>query len=516
MQTTQTASAKAPVTVARRGRPIPRLSGGLPFVGHLVPFVRTAVQLLERARAECGDVASFDVGPKKMVLLTGPAASEAFFRASDDVLNPSEAYKMMVPVFGKDVVYDAPPAKMAEQFGMLLPCLQDRRMRGYGEVIAAEVERSLASWGDEGVLDMYEYTKVLTNFTSSTCLIGKDFREDMTDEFARVYSDLERGITPLAYLNAHLPIPSFRKRDKARVRLVEMITQMIKQRRQHNRESDDFLAVLMETKYKSGAALSEHEITGMLLAAMFAGHHTSAVTAAWMMLELTGKPDLYGRVRDEVFRVYGPDGKVTYPSLRDVPVTESCVKETLRLHPPLFMLLRVAMRDWEYDGYFIPRGTNLIVSPTVTHLIPEVFRDPTRFDPDRFGPGREEDKRPFAFQAFGGGSHKCLGNAFALLQIKTVFAILMRRFVFTSYGDPLEPDFHGVVLGPKQPCRVRYRRIRPEEAARLTTEARERGASVPEVFTKPTAKAAPAAGSAGQCPFTAAPPSEPTSNGGGQ
>src|SRR3954469_25331678 len=94
-------------TSPKRGRPIPKLSGGLPFVGHLVPFVRTAVQLLERARAECGDVAAFDVGPKHMVLLTGPEASEAFFRAPDDVLNPSEAYKMMTPVFGKDVVYDA-------------------------------------------------------------------------------------------------------------------------------------------------------------------------------------------------------------------------------------------------------------------------------------------------------------------------------------------------------------------------------------------------------------------------
>ena len=228
------------------------------------------------------------------------------------------------------------------------------------------------------------------------------------------------------------------------------------------------------------------------------------------MLELTRKPELYGRVRDEVFRVYGPDGKVTYPSLREVPVTESCVKETLRLHPPLFMLLRVAMRDWEYDGYFIPKGTNLIVSPTVTHLIPEVFRDPTRFDPDRFGPGREEDKRPFAFQAFGGGSHKCLGNAFALLQIKTVFAILMRRFTFTSYGDPLAPDFHGVVLGPKQPCRVRYRRIRPDEAERLTSEARARGTAIAAGSPSAGARTAPTA-VAVQCPFSSASASTSTS-----
>jgi sterol 14-demethylase len=463
----------------------------LPFVGHLVPFVRTAVQLLERARAECGDVAAFDVGPKRMVLLTGPEASEAFFRAPDDVLNPSEAYKMMTPVFGKDVVYDAPMEKMAEQFTMLLPCLQDRRMRSYAEVITKEVAQSIAGFGDHGVLDMYEYTKVLTNFTSSACLLGREFREDMTDEFARVYSDLERGITPLAYLNAHLPIPAFIKRDRARVRLVEMITAMISDRRRTGREGEDFLQILMDTKYKDGSPLSEHEITGLLLAAMFAGHHTSAVTAAWMMLELSLRPELYERARNEVFRVYGTDGPVTYQSLRELPVVEGCVKETLRLHPPLFMLLRVAMTDFEYDGYVIPKGTNLIVSPSVTHRIPEIFKDPDRFDPDRYGPGREEDKRRFAFQAFGGGAHKCLGNAFALLQIKSIFALLLRRFEFSSYGDPLEGDFHGVVIGPKQPCRVRYRRYTQADTDELSARARTQ-----------LADGAPDASPTARCPFT--------------
>jgi sterol 14-demethylase len=477
------------------GRPLPRVPGGLPLVGHLVPFVRTAVGLLDQARAACGDVAAFDVGPKTMVLLSGTKASEAFFRASDEVLSPREAYKMMQPVFGKDVVYDASQEKMIEQFSMLLPCLQDRRMRSYADVIAREVERSLSSWGDEGVLDVYEFTKVLTNFTSSTCLLGRKFREEMTDEFARIYGDLERGITPLAFLNAHLPIPSFRKRDRARVLLVDMISKMIRDRRGANMEpGEDFLQILMDTKYASGEPLSDHEITGLLLAAMFAGHHTSAVTTAWMMLELARSPSLYGRVQSEIFRVYGESGQVTYQSLREVPVTEGCVKETLRLHPPLFMLMRVATRDWEYDGYVFPKGTHLLVSPTVTHRIPALFREPDRFDPDRFGPGREEDKQPFAFQAFGGGSHKCLGNAFALLQIKSIFAILMRRYRFTSYGDPFVPDFHGVVVGPKQPCRVRYRRIQPQEAAELAAAARARA---PE-----TLKASSAASSGARCPVS--------------
>jgi sterol 14-demethylase len=212
-----------------------------------------------------------------------------------------------------------------------------------------------------------------------------------------------------------------------------------------------------------------------------------------MILELARTPHLYARLQSEIFRVYGENGPVTYQSLREVPATEACVKETLRIHPPLFMLMRVATRDWEFDGYVFPKGTHLLVSPTVTHQIPELFRDPGRFDPDRFGPGREEDKRPFAFQSFGGGSHKCLGNAFALLQIKSIFAILLRRYRFEAYGDPVAPDFHGVVIGPKQPCRLRYRRIGAEEAQRLTAGARA---------TAPEASKAVAAANGARCPVT--------------
>ena len=94
------------------------------------------------------------------------------------------------------------------------------------------------------------------------------------------------------------------------------------------------------------------------------------------------------------------------------------------------MLVRVAMEDFVHGDYFIPKGTWVLTSPTVSHRIPELFREPEAFDPDRFAPPREEDKRDFAFIPFGGGRHKCMGNAFALLQIKAILAILLRRYDF--------------------------------------------------------------------------------------
>jgi sterol 14-demethylase len=357
-------------------------------IGHTVEFVRSTIDLLFRAQRELGEVAGLRIANKNMVALFGPEAHEAVFRAPDSQLNPAEAYKIMTPVFGKNMVYDAPPERMDEQLKMLLPALKDRRMRTYGEIIVEEVEASIADWGDEGEIDLVDYCRVLTNFTSAHCLLGREFRHDMTHEFAQVYHDLERGITPLAYINAHLPLPSFRARDKARVRLVEMIGAIIEARRESGEEGEDFLQTLIEARYQSGKALTDDEITGMLLASMFAGHHTSSVTTAWTILELIQNPACRRTIVDQVDELHERDGAVSFESLRDFTEGDSAVMEALRLHPPLFLLIRVVMREFEFKDYRFPVGTWLLLSPTVSQRIPEAFEDADCFDPQRFSAER--------------------------------------------------------------------------------------------------------------------------------
>jgi sterol 14-demethylase len=474
-------------------KPVPMLSGGLPLLGHSIEFVRGAIELLFRAQREMGEIAAFNVFNRKMVAVFGPEAHEAVFRAPDEQLSPSEAYKIMTPVFGKDVVYDAPPAKMAEQLKMLLPALKDKRMRTYGEAVVHETETNVRPWGEAGVIDFVDFCRVLTNFTSSRCLLGKEFREGMNQEFAAVYHDLEQGVTPLAYINAHLPIPSFWKRDRARIRMVDMITRIVDARRREGRTGEDFLQTLMESRYSDGRALSEHEITGLLLAGMFAGHHTSSVTTAWTLIELLRNPDVLGRAMAEVDRVFAGGARVTHAALRELTFLESVVKEALRLHPPLFMLVRVVKKDFTYKQWFIPAGTWIVISPTVSHQIASVFREPARFDPDRYAPPREEDKRDFAYIAFGGGRHKCLGNAFAILQIKAILALLLGQFEFELHGDVIASDFHGLVVGPKEPCRVRYRkREQPSVTLSMAPELGRAASIDPDMAAKAAAAGCPA------------------------
>lgn len=481
---------RAPSAKRSSGPNPPRLSGGLPVIGHTVEFVRSTIELLFRAQRELGEVAGLRIANKNMVALFGAEAHEAVFRAPDNQLNPAEAYKIMTPVFGKNMVYDASPERMDEQLKMLLPALKDHRMRTYTEIIVTEVETSIADWGDEGEIDLVDYCRVLTNYTSAHCLLGREFRHDMTDEFAEIYHALERGITPLAYINAHLPLPSFRARDKARLRLVEMIGEIIEARRRSGAKGEDFLQTLIEARYQTGMALTDDEITGMLLAAMFAGHHTSSVTTAWTLLELMQNPACCRTVVEQVDELHETSGATSFESLQGFTEGDWAVMEALRLHPPLFLLIRVVKREFEFKDYRFPAGTWLLLSPTVSQRIPEAFEDADCFDPQRFSTDRIKNMHPFSYIAFGGGRHKCMGNAFARLQIKAILATLLRQYEFSSTSDPIGSDFHGLVIGPSQPCRVRYRRRqppttrrRPEPAGSHTTGSAR--AADPRPATKP-------------------------------
>jgi sterol 14-demethylase len=444
------------LTTAKLKNP-PRLKGGVPLIGHTRAFISDTVGLLQRTHDECGAVGKFKLFGKDIILFTGPEAHEALFRQPDEVLSPNAAYKMMVPVFGEGVAYGAEPSKMAEQMHMLYPALRNNRMRTYTEIVARETRDTIASWGDEGEIEASAFFGMLTNYTSSSCLLGKEFRNEMSEEFSKVYYDLERGIVAWGYIHPYLPIPAFRRRDRARARLGEMVSKIVDARKQSGYRGEDFLQTLMDSEYADGSRLTDHEITGMLVAAMFAGHHTSSVTAAWTLLELLRHPQFLSEVREEIRTRYADEDAYTFESLRELEKTEGAVKEALRIHPPLFILLRAALQDCEVLGYRVKKGNWVAVSPLVAHRDESVFKNALEFDPGRYGPGREEDRRPFAYISFGGGRHKCMGNAFAILQIKTIMAVLLHRYDFELVGDTIETDFQGLVLGPKPPIRIRYR-----------------------------------------------------------
>jgi len=155
------------------------------------------------------------------------------------------------------------------------------------------------------------------------------------------------------------------------------------------------------------------------------------------------------------------DGEITLEALRRLTTLERCIKEAERMHPPLVMLMRRIVRDFEYDGWVLAAGGLAMVSPAVGHRLPAVFADPDHYDPDRFGPERQEDRRTkHSLIGFGGGHHRCIGAAFAQQQIKVIWSVILRRFELSLARTGHRPDYATFVVGPRRPCLVRYRRRR--------------------------------------------------------
>ncbi len=455
--------ATAPVLDAHHGdHAPPRLSRGLPGLGHLLELRRAPTDLFWRVRNECGEVGEINLAGTHVTLLSGAQAQEAFFRAPDEQLDQGLAYPFMKPIFGPGVVFDLPVEQRKK--AIRTRALRDEHMRGHANVIATETEKMCDRLGATGEFDLLEFFGELTTYTSTATLIGQEFREDLSRkgaEFASAFQDLERGTDAFAYVNPYLPLPSFWARDRAREKLVELISEILDAREAERRHCRDLLQIMDSLIDENGdKKYSRSEITGMIIGMMLAGHHTSQGVASWALIELLRHPQIMSGTVQELDAIYADGRKVSFQSLREIPLLEGVIKETLRLHPPLIILMRKVMRDFHYKGFRIKAGDLVAVSPAVSNRLAEHFPDPDEFVPARYAEDRREDaNHPWAWIPFGGGRHKCVGSAFAIMQLKVIFSIVLRRLEF-EFAQPSESyvDNHSkMVVHLKQPCRVRYR-----------------------------------------------------------
>ena len=457
----------------------PRMvSGGTEPGGHLEEMRRDPLALMHRVRQECGDVGRFDLAGRDVVLLTGAEANEVFFRAPEEDLDQAEAYPFMTPIFGEGVVFDAPPERRREMLHN--QSLRDKFMRGHAATIASEVHEMVGQWSGAGAIDLLDWFSELTIYTSSACLIGPKFRRELDRRFAELYHDLECGTDAVAYVDPYAPIESFRRRDEARVGLVALVQEIMDGRRGGvdggsgggsgsgsgggdggDPDDRDLLDVLMSIHHEDGSPrFSTDEVTGMFISMMFAGHHTTSGTAAWTLIELLRNPDVLAEVVAEVGALPGGD-ELTYQALREIPLLESALKEALRLHPPLVLVLRVAQNDMEMLGYQVRKGALVGASPAVSNRVGEDFPEPDQFRPHRYlDPEFADREHPWSWIPFGAGRHRCVGAPFAMMQLKSIFCVLLRdwKFELAQPSESYRNDHSKMVVQLAQPCSVRYAR----------------------------------------------------------
>ncbi|XP_047326357.1 iridoid oxidase-like [Impatiens glandulifera] len=215
-----------------------------------------------------------------------------------------------------------------------------------------------------------------------------------------------------------------------------------KSREDYNRKKD-FLDVLMEFQgdNKEGISkVSEENLNILMTEMFFAGSETTSNSIEWLMSELLNHPNCMMKLKDELDRIVGRGRKIEESDIDELSYLQACVKEALRLHPPLPMLLpRNSMEDTNYNGYFIPKGTQVLVNAYAIGRDPEVWDDPLDFKPERFlDKNIELVGQHFGLIPFGAGRRICMGYALGQRVLHLVTATLIHTFDW-KVGDSTTP-----------------------------------------------------------------------------
>jgi len=253
-----------------------------------------------------------------------------------------------------------------------------------------------------------------------------------------------------------LPTPR-RMRFLRGVRELDEIVYGIIRERRSGGMGEDLLSDFLRAQDEDGSSMTDKQLRDEVMTMLLAGHETTALALSWAWFLLATHLDEQAKLYEELDRVLG--GRL--PSALDVPqlaFTNRIVRETLRLYPPAWVMSRRAAEDVEIGGYTVPAGSNVIVSPWVTHRDGRFFPNPQSFDPERWTPDNEQALPKFAYFPFGGGPRVCIGNQFALMEAAILLASVAQRYQITMASDSTVEPMPSITLRPANGVHVQLRR----------------------------------------------------------
>jgi len=437
--------------------------------GPIIQFLKDPLELIRKGYHKVGACFKVNFLAMNMVYLIGPEGQEWFF-TKDRYLDQAKMYKFTVPIFGKGLLYDVDYATRTAQLHFIRQRLTDQFLRSYTETLEEEVMQFFDEcWpGMEGTVDIRDSMQILLTRTSVRCLMGSEMRRSMENKkdgnsIVDLLAILEKGMLPLSVFCPGAPIARHRARDEARKKCDVLFKEILAQRRQNSVKENDFLQSLLDGNYPDGRAITDEEIVGFLIAAFFGGMHNSSITTAWATLEIFSRPELARKLLEEQQAALGSDaGHFTFEGYQKMSGLKSTLMEVLRLHPPLYLLMRTVLEDVKFKDYTIRKGSVVCVSPNVCHELDEYFPNAKTFDAERFpnGPLTPKAENYWAYVPFGGGRRFCKGMEFGYLQIMCALSCMMRNFDIELVDGVTKPtpSEDGVVIAMEQPCRVHYKR----------------------------------------------------------
>lgn len=418
----------------------------------LVQALRLAadpIGYLLRLQRRYGDLFSLSFpGFERLVYVGDPEVVKEIFRGDAERFHAGEASAAVLePAVGPNSVLTLDEDEHLRQRRLLLPPFHGASIERYEQVIREAAAREIAGWSVGSPFALRPRTQAITLEVILRAVFGIEDPERLAraqrlvDRFER----RSRAVLLFPFLRHDLgPASPWSRFRRARAKLDELIYEEIRLRRTDPGAEgrEDVLSLLLAARDDQGQPMSDPELRDELITVIGAGHETTATALAWAAERLIRTPEVLTKLRHSL-------------AAGDQDYLDAVVKETLRVRPVLSDVVRKLTAPTELGGYRLPAGTTVMPAIVLLHYSPQLFPDPEQFRPERF-----LDTQPpsYSWIPFGGGLRRCVGAAFAQLEMRIVL-----REIFTRV------DLHAPRARSERP-RIRNITLAPAKGATIVVD----------------------------------------------
>uniref|UniRef100_A0A8C9PPM4 Cytochrome P450 family 4 subfamily F member 8 n=1 Tax=Spermophilus dauricus TaxID=99837 RepID=A0A8C9PPM4_SPEDA len=430
------------------------------FWGHLglAQNNEEGMRLVEELGHCFRDVHLWWVGPLYPVLrLVHPKFVAPLLQAPATVVPKEMAfYGYLRPWLGDGLLLSASD-RWSHRRRLLTPAFHFNILKPYMKIFNQSVDIMHAKWRrlvSEGSarLDMFEHISLMTLDSLQKCVFSFDSNcQEQPSEYIAAILELSALVTKrhhqifLYWDFLYYLTPDGRRFRRACDLVHDFTDAVIQERRctlaaqgvddffeaKTKSKTVDFIDLLLLSKDENGKKLSDEDIRAEADTFMFGGHDTTASGLSWALFNMARNPEYQERCRKEVqdlLRNRDPK-EIEWDDLAQLPFLTMCIKESLRLHPPVTVISRCCTQDVALpDGRVIPKGVICLINIFGTHHNPAVWPNPEVYDPFRFDPENAKNRSPLAFIPFSAGPRNCIGQTFALSEMKVGLALTLLRF----------------------------------------------------------------------------------------
>lgn len=409
------------------GRPTDQIpqAAGLPLLGNAVGMAGDLRAFLLREYRQHGPIFRVRALHHKWVALVGPEANAFATQISPTHFRSWEPYHEFSAALGAHRVLltmDGPEHLRMRR--LLVKGYSPRTLESNLDLVHDITRCAIDRWSRGQPIEIqHTMQQIITEQIGMFCngLSSEEYLDDLVYFLAMV---IQMNVTK-RLPKAMERLPKYR-RSKRRV---TELYQRIMEAHQRERRPDqplDFVDELLEASQTDPQFLPETDLFANVLAPYLVGMDTSASVCAFMLYALLQHPEILEQMRAEVDRMY-EQGPPTPEGLRQLDVTRRVALETMRMYPLVPALTRTVSNSFEFEGYLVPAGAQVLLGTTVGHHLPEYFPDPDRFDIERYSRDRAEHLQPGAFAPFGVDRHRCIGSSLAELQIALTLATIVHE-----------------------------------------------------------------------------------------